>query len=162
MLRWLILMPFAIGLAILAGMVALMIFTTMVPEMGTALVGAVLSAFRALYDAAMSGDDMALAAAMAARTGLMAAAILLAPVTLVALISEIFRWRSWVVQASGAALLTIAFPLALLAPQRLLSSSETRIAIALGLVGIITGTVYWLVAGRDAGGERGKPISPES
>jgi hypothetical protein len=67
------------------------------------------------------------------------------------------------VQAAGTALLTIALPLALLMPQRLLSATETRIAIALGLVGVITGTVYWLVAGRGVAADAAKPpISPAS
>lgn len=164
MLRWLILIPFAIGLAVMAGVMTLLVFTILVPEMGTALVGAVLTAMRALFDAAMNGEDMALAAGMAGRAGLMAGAILLAPVTLIALGSEWLRWRGWMAQAAGTGLLTITLPLALLAPQRLLSSAETRIAVALGLLGIITGTVYWLVAGRDAGGDPKKTgaISPGS
>lgn len=162
MLRWFILIPFAISLSVLTGLIALLFLTGLVPDMGEALVGAVFTAFQALFDAAVNGEDMARAAAMAGRAGLMAAAILVAPVAIMAISSELFRWRGWVVQAATTALLTIAFPLALLAPKRLLSATETRIIIALGLVGIISGTTYWLVAGRGAGRKSQKVISPAS
>jgi hypothetical protein len=43
--------------------------------------------------------------------------------------------------------------MAVLAPARGLSGAETRIMLALGLVGVVAASVYWLIAGRGAGRE---------
>ncbi len=167
LLRWLLLIPFAIGTAMVAAMLAALVIAVIVPEFAEAIGAgfwAALRQFMAMLDDAATSDgtlDLTGAGAVAARASALAGAIFLAPVALTALASEIFRWRGWMVQAAGCGLITLALPLALLTPGRGLTSGETRIMLALGLIGVLAGSVYWLIAGHGAAREPGPaPISP--
>ncbi|WP_413989845.1 hypothetical protein ACMDCR_28545 [Labrys okinawensis] len=86
------------------------------------------------------------------RQGFMAAlAIWLAPIALVAVIGEAMGRSGWMFYAVGMALAFVLAPMAM-------SLSILTIALLyhamLGLlaIGVVAGTVYWLVAGRGAGG----------
>jgi hypothetical protein len=157
MLKRLILIPFGLAFGMLAAFVTLVLFVALVPELTAAVFGAAQALARGLFDmlAIENAPESALASAemAAGRAGLLALAMLVAPVCLVALVAELFGWRGWVAQSALGAVLTIALPMALLAPARGLSGAETRIMLALGLVGVVAASVYWLIAGRGAGRE---------
>jgi hypothetical protein len=161
LVRWLLLIPFAIGSAMAAAMLAAFVIAVIVPEFAEAIGAgfwAALRQFMGMLDDAATSDgslDLTGAGAIAARASALAGAIFLAPVTLTAITSEILRWRSWVVQAAGCGLITLALPLALLTPARGLTAGETRIMLALGLIGVLAGSVYWLIAGRGAARDSG-------
>jgi hypothetical protein len=158
MLKRLILIPFGLAFGALAAFVTLLLFIALVPELTQAVFGAAQALARGLFDMLEieNAPDMALASAgmAAGRAGILALAVLVAPVSLVALLSELFGWRGWMAQSALGAALTIALPMALLSPARGLSGAETRIMLALGLVGIVAASVYWLIAGRGAGRDR--------
>ena len=77
---------------------------------------------------------------------------------LVAVGSELFRLRSGLLQSGFTGLLAALLPLAMLRLSRAPSTAEIQIISGLFLVGAATGFVYWLIAGRGAGGER--PAQP--
>jgi len=155
LLRWLLLIPFAVIVAMGAGLIALMIVSVSSPEMARLLGGGFGQLVDALFGLADSGLDVeptALAAiSLVGRLGL---AIIVAPVVLVAIGSELFRMRSGLIQSGLAGLLAAVLPLALLGLSRAPNGPEMRVIGALYLVGAASGFVYWLIAGRDAGGER--------
>lgn len=90
-------------------------------------------------------------------------ALLVAPPALVAVIGEVLGWRAflWYSVATGAA--TAALPWAGRARGGLSRFSDTalaaegRLTLILFVTGAVTGVVYWLVAGRGAGGARPVP-----
>ena len=155
MLRWLLLIPFAVIVAMGTGLIALMIVSVSSPEMARLLGGGFGQLVDALFGLADSGLDVeptALAAInLVGRLGL---ASIVAPVVLVAIGSELFRMRSGLIQSGLTGLLAAVLPLALLGLSRTPSGPEMRVIGALYLVGAASGFVYWLIAGRDAGGER--------
>ena len=80
-------------------------------------------------------------------------AICVAPLAAVALLGEIAGQRSWLWHAAGCGFLAAAAPwiarVAHASPRsHAASAMELRIAALLFLVGVATGTVYWLVAAR--------------
>lgn len=87
-------------------------------------------------------------------------ALLVAPPALVAVIGEVLGWRAflWYAVATGA--VTAALPWAGRARGGLAGFSdaalaaEGRLTLVLFLAGAVTGTVYWLIAGRGAGRPR--------
>jgi hypothetical protein len=157
MLKRLILIPFGLAFGMLAAFVTLVMFVALVPELTQAVFGAARALARGLFDmlAIENAPETALVSAemAAGRAGLLALAVLVAPVCLVALVAELFGWRGWVAQSALGGALTIALPMALLSPARGLSGAETRIMLALGIVGIVAASIYWLIAGRGAGRE---------
>lgn len=155
MLRWLLLIPFALLIAMGTGLVALMIVSVSSPDMALLLgggFGRLVDALFGMVDEGMDVEPTALAAlALISRLGL---AIIVAPVALVAIGSELFRMRSGLIQSGLTGLLAALLPLALLGLTRTPSGAEMRVIGALYLVGAASGFVYWLIAGRDAGGPR--------
>ncbi len=163
MLKRLILIPFGLAFGMLAAFVTLVLFVAVVPELTEAVFGALQALARGLFNALAldnAPDRAAVAAQMAAgRAGLLALAVLAAPVCLVALVSELFGWRGWMAQSALGGALTIALPMALIGPQRGLTGAETKIVLALGLVGVVATSIYWLIAGRGAGRNKAEPAS---
>jgi hypothetical protein len=80
---------------------------------------------------------------------------------LVAVGSELFGLRSLLVQSGLTGLLAALLPLAMLRLSRTPSPAELQIISGLFLVGAATGFIYWLIAGREAGGDR-RPADPVS
>ncbi len=155
MLRWILLIPFACLVAMGAGLFAMAIAGMMSPEMGL-LIGAnfarLLDMLFGLADAGVDpGPAMVGAFGLLGRLGL---AVIVAPVLLVAVSSELFRLRSGLIQSGLTGLLAALFPLGMLGLARVPSEAEIRVIGALFLIGAASGFVYWLIAGRDAGGER--------
>jgi hypothetical protein len=155
MLRWLLLIPFALLFAILAGMVALLIASVASPDIALLIGGGFERLIDALFAQAESGFDPGPTAEAAfTLLGRLGFAIMVAPVVIVAVASELFRIRSGLIQSGLTGLLAALLPLAMLRLARTPSAAEVQIISALFLVGAATGFVYWLIAGRGAGGER--------
>lgn len=155
MLRWLLLIPFALLVAMGTGLLAMMIVSVASPEMATLLGGGFVRLVDTLFGMAEDGvDPEPIALATIGLIGKLGLAIIVAPVALVAIGSELFRIRSGLIQSGLSGLLAALLPLALLGLTRTPSGAEMRVIGALYLVGAASGFVYWLIAGRDAGGER--------
>jgi hypothetical protein len=158
MLRWLLLIPFALLLAMGAGLLALMVAAAVSPEFALLIGGGVERLFATLFALAESGyDPTPMAQATVSLLGRLGFGMLVAPVLLVAIASEVFRLRSGLIQTGATGLLAALVPLGMLGLSRVPTLSETRVISALVLVGAVTGLVYWLVAGRSAGGEAADP-----
>lgn len=156
MLRLLLLIPFALLFAIGAGMLALLVASFASPDLGLLIGGGFERLVAALFDLAERGSDPGPAAEAAfALLGRLGFAILVLPVVLVAIASELFRLKSGLIQSGLTGLLAALLPLATLRLARTPTAGEVQVIAALFLVGAASGFVYWLVAGRGAGGERG-------
>lgn len=155
MLRWLLLIPFALLVAMGSGMFALLIASVVSPDIALLIGGGFERLLTALFAQAESGFDPGPTAEAAfTLLGRLGFAIMVAPVALVAIGSELFRIRSGLIQSGLTGTLAALLPLAMLRLSRAPTASETQIIAALFLVGAATGFVYWLIAGRGAGGER--------
>ena len=155
MLRWILLIPFACFVAMGAGLFFLAMASVASPAVALLIGGGIERLLDILFGLAESGIDPAPAAQAAfALVGRLGMAIIVAPVVLVAVGSELFRLRSGLLQSGLTGLLAALLPLAMLKLSRVPSSAEIQIISGLFLVGAATGFVYWLIAGRGAGGER--------
>lgn len=155
MLRWLLLIPFALLVAIGAGMLALLIASVVSPDIGLLIGGGFERLLWALFDQAEDGFDPGpTAEAALTLLGRLGFAIMVAPVVIVAVVSELFRMRSGLVLSGSTGLLAALLPLAMLRLARTPNPAELQVISALFLVGAATGFVYWLIAGRDAGAKR--------
>lgn len=158
MLRWLLLIPFALLIAIGAGLFVLMLASVVSVDVAMMIGGGfdrLLDALFAMAEADIDPTPTAAAAlSLVTRLGF---AIVVAPVLIVALVAEVTRLRSGLIQSGLTGLLAAVLPLAMLSLSRAPSAAETRILGALFLVGAASGFVYWLIAGRSAGGERAVP-----
>ncbi|KRE06193.1 hypothetical protein ASE63_24715 [Bosea sp. Root381] len=155
MLRWLLLIPFALVMAMAAGLLAMMIATAVEPTLALLIGGGVERLLDILFGLADSGiDPTPTAQAAFALISRLGFAIIVLPVVLVAVGSELFGLRSGLIQSGLTGLLAALLPLALLGLTRAPSGQEVQVLGALVLVGAATGFVYWLIAGRGAGGER--------
>lgn len=157
-MRWLLLIPFACLVAMGAGLVALGLASVASPAVALMIGGGIERLLDLLFGLAETGVDPAPAAqaafALVARLGF---AIVVAPVVIVAILSELLRLRSGLVQSGLTGLLAALLPLAMLRLARAPSPSELQIISGLFLVGVVSGFVYWLIAGRGAGGEPRAP-----
>jgi hypothetical protein len=164
MLKRLILIPFGLAFGILAAFITLVMFVAIVPELTQAVFGAAQALARGLFRmlAIENAPENAIISAQVAvgQAGLLSLAVLVVPVCLMALVTELFGWRSWMAQSALGGALTIALPMALLGPTRSLTGAETKIVLALGLVGVVSASAYWLIAGRGAGTSSQAPTSP--
>jgi hypothetical protein len=86
------------------------------------------------------------------------------PLVVAALVGELARVRSWLWYACCSGLVAAAVPFALRlgldtnravtqAGANVASQTEGRFLLLFFLTGVIAGTVYWLIAGRSAGGD---------
>jgi len=159
LLRWILLIPFACIVAMGAGMFFLAMASVASPAVALLIGGGIERLVDILFGLAESGIDPAPAAQAAfALIGRLGLAIIVVPVVLVAIGSELFRLRSGLLQSGFTGLLAALLPLAMLRLSRAPSPAEIQIISGLFLVGAATGFVYWLIAGRQAGGER--PAQP--
>jgi hypothetical protein len=155
LLRWILLVPFACLVAMGAGLFFLAMASVVSPAVALLIGGGIERLLDILFGLAESGIDPAPAAQAAfALIGKLGMAIIVAPVVLVAVGSELFRLRSGLLQSGFTGLLAALLPLAMLKLSRAPSTAEIQIISGLFLVGAATGFIYWLIAGRGAGGER--------
>ena len=155
LLRWILLIPFACLVAMGAALIFLAMASVASPSVALLIGGGVERLIDLLFGLADRGIDPAPAAQAAfALIGKLGLAIIVMPVALVAVASELFRLRSGLIQSGFTGLLAALLPLAMLRLARAPSAAEIQIISGLFLVGAATGFVYWLIAGRGAGGER--------
>ncbi|CAH1663175.1 conserved membrane hypothetical protein [Hyphomicrobiales bacterium] len=154
MLRWILLLPFACLVAMGAGLFFLAMASVASPAVALLIGGGIERLLDILFGLAESGIDPGPAAQAAfGLIGRLGMAIIVAPVVLVAVGSELFRLRSGLIQSGLTGLLAALLPIAMLRLSRVPSPAEIQIISGLFLVGAATGFVYWLIAGRNAGGE---------
>lgn len=160
LLRWLIVIPFALVVAMTGGLIAFFLASSVMPELGV-LIGMGFQALMAtLFDDAAAGvDSTARLLSVFTLGGRLAVSLFVAPVLLVALTSEIFALRSGLLQSVLSGIFAALLPLAKLQIGRSPTPAELRVSAALFFVGVATGFVYWLIAGRHAGRRRDQAVS---
>lgn len=164
MFRWLLLIPFALLLAIGASSIFLLVAALIDPVMAALTGNTLFVGFWSFIDEVFSAEDpgpIVLESFIA--VGRIVFTLLIFPPLLVAVVSEIIRARSvlWYIAATGV--LTAAIPWILRGNARIASPEELHVSAVLGLTGAVAGLLYWMIAGRDAGGaERPPPLPRET
>lgn len=161
MIRWLLLIPFALLIAIGMSSIFFFIASMIDPVMAMLTGDTLFVGFWSLIDAVFSAEDPGpiVADAMLA-VGRIMFTLLVFPPLLVALVSEILRMQNllWHVLATGV--LTAAVPWILRGAARVANPAELHVSLVLGLTGAVAGFIYWAIAGRDAGGRRPSSSEP--
>lgn len=169
LLRWLVVIPFALVAALSFGLIGFFIASAVVPELGLMVGTGFQALITSIFDEAIAGSDPSgrFIAALAL-SGRLALAIFVLPMLLVAIASESFGLRGGLSQITGTGLLATVLPLAMLQFGRSPTPAEARVMAALFFTGAVMGLVYWLIAGRKAGTGSGDasslnvPASPGS
>ncbi|HEU6441604.1 MAG TPA: hypothetical protein VFF38_04540 [Microvirga sp.] len=162
MIRWLLLVPFALLIAIGMSSLFFLVASIVDPLMATLTGETLFVGLWNLVDAVFSSDDPGPIVAEAMLTvGRIVFTLLVLPPLVIAVISETLKMRSllWYTLATG--ILTAAVPWILRGAARVSNPAELHVSAILGLTGAVAGLVYWAIAGRDAGG-RTPPPSPAS
>ena len=152
MIRWLLLLPFALLIAIGASIFFLMVASMIDPVMATLTGDTLLVGFWSFVDAVFSADDpepIVTEAFLA--VGRLVFTLLVLPPLLVAVISEVLGLRNVVWYAAAMGVLTAAVPWILRGAARVGSPLELHVSVVLGLTGAVAGLVYWAIAGQGAG-----------
>ncbi|MGO4706669.1 hypothetical protein AB4072_12945 [Microvirga sp. 2MCAF38] len=158
MLRWLLLIPFALLVAIGASGFFLFLACIVDPTMATLTGDTVFAGFWSLMDDIFSSDDPEPIIRQAFEVmGRLVFTLLVFPPLLVAIVSEVVKAKSLVWHVCATAILTAAVPWILRGSIRVATPAELHVSAVLGLTGAVAGLIYWLIAGRDSGGERQAP-----
>ncbi|WP_114944272.1 hypothetical protein [Microvirga calopogonii] len=161
MIRWLILIPFALLIAIGASGTFFLIASVVDPVMAMLTGDTVFVGFWSLLDAVFSAEDPGPIVADAfLAVGRIVFTLLVFPPLFVAVISEVLGMRSLVWYALATGILTAAVPWILRGAARVGSPAELHVSLILGLTGAVAGFVYWAIAGRDGGGRDAAPSLP--
>ncbi len=133
------------------------------PAFGRMIALAARSLIDYAFNAALAYDDPRAGFELLMRMWTVLAIVLAGPPTLIGLIGEIARIRSFIWYSGATGVLTAALPWAARTGYSAdpLSGNwgEGRVTLALFLCGAMAGLAYWLVAGRSAGGEP-RPDAP--
>lgn len=149
--RLLLIIPLGLILAFGAGGFFLMLATVVSPALAQMVFGAMNAFADTVFGLAFNGEDPSELAVAASWQGFkLVAAILMAPVLITAIASELFRVRSGLIQMTLCGVMAAALPAAIIGLKRLPSGNETQVLAAFFLTGVVTGAVYWLIAGRGA------------
>lgn len=162
MIRWLLLIPFALLIALGASGTFFLLATMIDPVMATLTGDTLFVGFWAFIDAVFTSDTPGLVVEDALLAiGRLAFTLLVLPPLVIAAFSEIIGLRSlaWYMGATGV--LTAAVPWIMRGEARIASPEELHVSFVLGLTGAVAGFVYWAIAGRDAG-ERPAATEPSS
>jgi len=162
MIRWLILIPFALLIAVGASGTFLLIASFVDPLMATLTGDTLFVGFWSLVDAVFSVEDPGpLVEDALLSLGRVMFTLLIFPPLLVAIISEVLGMRSllWHVLATGV--LTAAVPWILRGATRVANPEELHVSLVLGLTGAVAGLIYWaIIGGREP--RREAPTAPSS
>jgi hypothetical protein len=160
LVRLVLLIPLGLLMAFGAGGFFLMLATVTSSALAQMVFGAANAFADVVAGLAFNGEDPTALAIAASWQGFkLASAILIAPVLVTALASELFRIRSGMAQIALCGLLAAALPAAFIGLARLPTGAEAEVLAAFFLTGAVTGAVYWLIAGRGAGPEA--PAAPD-
>ncbi|WP_230530519.1 hypothetical protein [Microvirga roseola] len=153
MIRWLLLIPLALLIAIGASSLFFLIATMVDPVMATLTGDTLFFGFWSFLDAVLSSEDPAPIVTEAfLAVGRLVFSLLVFPPLLVAVVSEAIRARSLAWHAGAMAVLTAAVPWILRGEARVANPAELHVSFILALTGAVAGLVYWAIAGREAGG----------
>lgn len=160
MIRWLILIPFALLIAVGASSLFFLVASMIDPVMAMLTGDTLFVGFWTFVDAVFSAEDPGPVVAHAfTAIGRIAFTLLVFPPLLVAIVSEIIGMRSLLWHTLATGVLTAAVPWILRGQARIASPEELHVSVVLGLTGAVAGFVYWAIAGREAGG---RPASDAS
>lgn len=158
--RLLLIIPIALLLAFGAASFFLMLATVISSPLAQLVFGAFNAFAEVVFGLAVNGEDPTELAMAASWQGFkLAAAVLLAPVLITALVSELFRLGGALLQMLLCGALAAALPAAILGLNRVPSGAETQVLAALFLTGVVSGAVYWVIAGRGAGPKDPRAVS---
>jgi hypothetical protein len=163
-LRWLLLIPFGLLCALIAGGVFFILASLLDPTLASVTGETLFVGLWAFMDAVFAVEDPAVVVegTMAGLSEL-AFTFLVVPPVFVALVGEIIGARHLLWYAAASGILTGAMPWLLRGEARIGSPLELHISLVLGLAGAVAGLVYWMIAGRSAGARRpADPIAPMS
>lgn len=158
--RRFLLVPIGLTLAIPAGAMFLAVGAVLEPAARAFLGNVSLSGLLALLFDVSDGQELEAFGIFLFRLMLLVSMLLIAPLMLVVLIGEVLRLRSYVWYSGACGVTTALVPWLLRAGQGSAMSdtvtdpaqvAELRITLLLFLTGVVSGFVYWLVAGRSAG-----------
>jgi hypothetical protein len=158
LLRWLLLIPFALVCALAAGSFAFLLASLLDPVLAQIAGETLFVGFWALVDAVFAVEDPAVAVegAASALGEVLFTFFVVAP-GFVALVGEIVGTRALLWYAGAGAVLSGAMPW-LMRDATTGTLEEWHVSLALALAGAVAGLVYWLIAGRSAGGPAREPI----
>ncbi len=152
MIRWLLLIPFALLIAIGASSFFLMVASMIDPVMASLTGDTLFVGFWSFVDAVFSAEDpepIVTEAFLA--VGRLVFTLLVLPPLLVAIISEVLGLRNVVWYTAAMGVLTASVPWILRGAARVGSPLELHVSLVLGLTGAVAGLVYWAIAGQSAG-----------
>lgn len=158
--RLLLIIPLGLIIAFGAGGFFLMLATVASPALAQMVFGAMNAFADTVLGLAFEGEDPSELAVAATWQGFkLFAAILIAPVLITAIASEMFRISSGLMQMTLCGVLASALPAAIIGLKRLPTGTEAQVLAAFFLTGVVTGAIYWLIAGRGANETPKSPVS---
>ncbi|MBB4041303.1 hypothetical protein GGR34_002973 [Microvirga flocculans] len=162
MIRWLLLIPFALLIAIGASGTFFLVASIVDPVMNMLTGDTVFVGFWSLLDAIFSAEDPGPIVEDAfLAVGRIMFTLLIFPPLLVAVVSEVFGMRSLLWHTLATAVLTAAVPWILRGSARIATPQELHVSFVLGLTGAVAGLVYWaIIGGREP--RRTNPSEPMS
>src|SRR5262245_59884806 len=159
-LRRLIGVIFAIGVSIGAGLLFLPLVAAVDPVTRSSGFAFMQLAIAEIFDSAVGeGSDNSSLTELTSFMWMAVATVCVAPLVTVALIGEVARVRAFAWYSGATGIGAAAAPWLIRAALRLpragnISYAELRFALIFFLTGVISGSVYWLLAGRSADGRR--------
>jgi len=150
----LILIPIAIAIAAFCALLFLGIVGMTQPSIAQAIAETAYQTMDRLFRTMLEGDEAIRRYAESfALFSRFVVVVLILPVTLIALVAEVFAWRAYLFHALLAALLTAAIPYALMPDLIGGFAFASRATGLLAATGALAGTIYWMLAGRSAGAD---------
>jgi len=148
MIRWFLLIPFALIIAIGVSGTFFLIASIVDPVMATLTGDTLFVGFWSLIDAVFAADDPTPIVEDAfLAVGRIMFTLLIFPPLLIAVISEVLGMRSLLWHALATGVLTAAVPWILRGAARISTPAELHVSLVLGLTGAVAGLVYWAIAG---------------
>ncbi|WP_243370023.1 hypothetical protein [Microvirga solisilvae] len=163
MIRWLLLIPFALLIAIGVSSLFFLLASMIDPLMATLTGETLFVGFWNLVDAVFSSDDPGpIVADAMLSVGRIMFTLLVLPPLVIAIISEVLKMRSLLWHALAPGVLTASVPWILRGDARVANPAELHVSAILALTGAVAGFIYWAIAGRDAGGRNPSPNATPS
>jgi threonine/homoserine efflux transporter RhtA len=157
MIRWLLLIPFALLIAIGASGTFFLIATIVDPVMAVLTGDTLFVGLWSLMDAVFAAEDPGpIVEGAFLAVGRIVFTLLVLPPLMIAIISEVLGMRSLLWHALATGILTAAVPFILRASARIASPAELHVSVVLGLTGAVAGLVYWAIIG----GREPRPPNP--
>ncbi|HEX2509225.1 MAG TPA: hypothetical protein VHK66_01780 [Microvirga sp.] len=155
MVRWLLVIPFALLAALAAGSLFFLIVAVADPVMAELAGKTLFVGFWSLMDAIVGAENPD-AVVLDALTGVgrLTLMVFVLPPVFVALVGNMIGLRGLVWYTGATGLLAAAMPWLLRGSPRVTTPDELRVSLLLGLTGAVAGFVYWLIACRGAGAAR--------